>query len=62
MSLVSRTLRAGMALAFAALLVGCAHPINVGTDAAPQRVEATLVQKKVAYTMTDAQRAMQAVT
>ncbi len=62
MSIVSRALRAAMALAFVAVLAGCAHPINVGTDASPPRVEANLIQKKVAYTMTDAQRALQAVT
>ena len=62
MSFISQALRAGVALAFAAVLAGCAHPINVGTDTAPPRVEANLVQKKVAYAMTDAQRALQAVT
>lgn len=62
MSLISRTLRAFMALTCAAVLVGCAHPINVGTDTAPERVESSLIQKKVAYAMTDAQRAVQAIT
>ncbi|MFS2166558.1 hypothetical protein [Variovorax sp. Varisp62] len=62
MSIVSRAFRAATALAVVAVLAGCAHPINVGTDAAPPRVEASLIQKKVAYTMTDAQRALQATT
>jgi hypothetical protein len=62
MSLVSRILRAATAFAVVAVLAGCAHPINVGTDTSPPRVEANLIQKKVAYTMTDAQRALQAVT
>jgi hypothetical protein len=62
MSIISRTLRAASALAIVAVLAGCAHPINVGTDTSPPRVETTLIQKKVAYSMTDAQRAMQAIT
>lgn len=62
MSFITRSLRAIAALAFAAVLVGCAHPISVGTDTAPARVEANLIQKKVAYTMTDAQRAAEAIT
>jgi len=62
MSIVSRAFRAAMALVAVAVLAGCAHPINIGTDVAPPRTEANLIQKKVAYTMTDAQRATQAIT
>ncbi|MCR6479000.1 hypothetical protein NU688_22775 [Variovorax sp. ZS18.2.2] len=63
MSVVSRTLRIVLALAAAAVLAGCAHPISLNTDAAPpQRVDAHLVQKKVAYAMTEADRSKQAIT
>ncbi|MES2530834.1 MAG: hypothetical protein V4636_07345 [Pseudomonadota bacterium] len=50
------------ALAFAALLAGCAHPIVVQAENTPDRVEANLIQKKVAYAMTDADRAKQVTT
>lgn len=49
-------------LAFAAVLVGCAHPISFSAEKAPDRVEASLVQKKVAYAMTDAERGKQVIT
>lgn len=49
-------------LAFAAVLVGCAHPISMNAEKAPERVESNLIQKKVAYVMTDADRGKQVTT
>jgi hypothetical protein len=49
-------------LALVALLAGCAHPIAINTDTAPERVESQLIQKKVAYVMTDADRGKQVTT
>lgn len=49
-------------LAFAAILVGCAHPISMNADKAPERVESNLIAKKVAYAMTDADRGKQVTT
>jgi hypothetical protein len=46
----------------AALLVACAHPISIEPAATPARDVATLVNKKVAYVMTDADRAKQVTT
>lgn len=62
MFVIAKTIRVVTALAFAAVLAGCAHPISVGSDTTPARIEARLVQKTVAYAMTDAQRATQAIT
>ncbi|MEB0056766.1 hypothetical protein [Variovorax sp. LG9.2] len=50
------------ALAFVAVLAGCAHPIVMNTDGAPERIESKLLQKKVAYAMNDADRAKQVIT
>jgi len=50
------------ALAAAALLAGCSHPITMITETAPPRSVAHLVPKKVAYVMTDAQRDLQVTT
>jgi hypothetical protein len=59
----SGTVRIALALAFAAVLAGCAHPISLSTEAAPpQRVDTYLVPKKVAYAMSDAERGKQAIT
>ncbi|KAF1068962.1 hypothetical protein [Variovorax sp.] len=65
MSLLSSCTRAAgiAALAFGALLLAaCTHPITMVTDPAPPRSLQHLVQKKVAYVMTDAQRDTQVVT
>lgn len=48
--------------AFAAVLVGCAHPISINAEKAPERVESNLIQKKVAYAMSDAERGKQVST
>lgn len=62
MSIAVRLGRLAAALSIAAALVGCAHPITMNTSTAPERVEAKLVQKKVAYALTDADRGKQVVT
>lgn len=53
-------------LAGAALLVGlltaCAHPIGIGPLETPTRNEAGLNPKKVAYVMTDGDRAKEVIT
>jgi PBP1b-binding outer membrane lipoprotein LpoB len=41
--------RLAAALATAALLAGCSHPITMITETAPPRSVAHLIQKKVAY-------------
>ena len=45
-----------------AVLAGCAHPIVVTAEKTPERVEAQLIQKKVAYAMNDADRAKEVTT
>ena len=54
--------RLAAALATAALLAGCSHPITMITETAPPRSVAHLIPKKVAYVMTDAQRDLQVTT
>ena len=54
--------RLACAVALAALLAGCSHPITMITETAPPRSLAHLVPKKVAYVMTDAQRDQQVTT
>ncbi|MGJ7604819.1 hypothetical protein ACSFA7_10770 [Variovorax sp. LT1R20] len=54
--------RLAAALATAALLAGCSHPITMITETAPPRSIAHLIPKKVAYVMTDAQRDLQVTT
>ena len=54
--------RLACAVALAALLAGCSHPITMITETAPPRPLAHLVPKKVAYVMTDAQRDQQVTT
>jgi len=54
--------RLACAVALAALLAGCSHPITMITETAPPRSLAHLVPKKVAYVMTDTQRDRQVTT
>lgn len=54
--------RLAAAAAVVAILTGCAHPISMSTDTAPARVESTLIQKKVAYALSDAERGKQVTT
>jgi len=54
--------RVAAAIAFVAVLAGCAHPIAIQAEKTPERVEATLSSKKVAYVMTDAERGKQVIT
>ena len=63
MSFLSSPLRRiAAALATAALLAGCSHPITMITETTPPRSIAHLIPKKVAYVMTDAQRDQQVTT
>lgn len=50
------------AFAFAAVLVGCAHPITFSAEKTPERIESNLIQKKVAYALSDADRGKQVTT
>ncbi len=59
---ISRIARLFGAVVFTAVLVGCAHPISMNAEKAPERVESTLIAKKVAYAMTDADRGKQVTT
>lgn len=45
-----------------ALLAACAHPINIEPGTAPTRDAGALISRKVAYVMTDADRAKQVTT
>ena len=54
--------RLAAALAFAAVLVGCAHPISMNAETAPERVESNLIPKKVAYALSDTERGKQVIT
>jgi hypothetical protein len=63
MSFLSSPLhRIAAALATAALLAGCSHPITMITETTPPRSVAHLIPKKVAYVMSDAQRDQQVTT
>ncbi|HSX94023.1 MAG TPA: hypothetical protein VLG41_13930 [Hydrogenophaga sp.] len=59
---VVRIARLTAALAFAALMAACAHPIGIGPLETPVRNEAGLSARKAAYVMTDADRAREVVT
>lgn len=48
--------------ALIALLSACAHPISVAPQKTPERIETQLIQKKVAYAMTDAERGKEVTT
>lgn len=56
------SLRLAGAATVVALLTACAHPISLEPTSTPKRDEAQLVAKKVAYVMTDADRAKQVET
>lgn len=55
-------IRIAIASVVLAFLAGCAHPIAVSAEKTPERVESNLIQKKVAYTMSDAERSKQVTT
>jgi len=57
-----RIFRIATALAFVAVIAGCAHPITMNTDTAPERVDSMLIQKKVAYALSDTERSKQVIT
>lgn len=61
MSIV-RIARIAAAVTFIAVLAGCAHPIAIQAEKTPERVETNLTPKKVAYAMTEAERAKQVIT
>lgn len=48
--------------ALVALLAACAHPINLEPQKLPERRESSLVAKKVAYVITDADKAREVTT
>lgn len=54
--------RIAASIAFVAVLAGCAHPIAIQAEKTPERVDATLSPKKVAYVMTEAERGKQIIT
>lgn len=56
------SIRLSLALATVALLAGCAHPITIDPQKTPARADGAMVQKKVAYVMTDANRAVQVIS
>lgn len=59
---IARFVRFAAAITFAAVLAGCAHPIAIQAEKTPERIEANLNSKKVAYVMTEADRAKQVIT
>ena len=62
MSIVIRLGRLMAASAAVALLAACAHPISVNPQETPARVEAQLIQKKVAYAISDSDRSKEVIT
>jgi len=58
----SRLWRLAGAALLVSLLAACAHPIGIGPLETPARNEAGLNPKKVAYVMTDADRAKEVIT
>lgn len=57
-----RLLKTTTVLAFAVLVGACAHPISLSTSTVPERVESQLINKKVAYAISEADRAKQVIT
>jgi hypothetical protein len=57
-----RCARVAAGAVLVALLSACAHPISVTPAKTPERIEAQLIPKKVAYAMTDAERGKEVVT
>jgi len=62
MSHVIRFGRLVAASALVALLAACAHPISINAQETPARVEAQLINKKVAYAISDADRKKEVIT
>jgi hypothetical protein len=58
----ARVIRTALAVCVVGLLAACAHPINLEPRELPVRSEGQLIPKKVAYVMTDADRAKQVTT
>lgn len=54
--------RLALAAGIVALLTACAHPISLEASKLPERKEAALVAKKVAYVVTDADRGKEVTT
>lgn len=59
---IRRLFRFGLAAAAIALLGACAHPISLEPTTVPDRAEANLVRKKVAYVISDADRGKEVTT
>lgn len=51
-----------LALAIAALLVGCAHPIVIGPTQTPARYAESLINKNVAYVLSESDRSKEVTT
>ncbi|MDM0111784.1 hypothetical protein QTI66_06455 [Variovorax sp. J22R133] len=62
MSIIQKIVRTAAALGTVIVLAGCAHPIAINSDAGPERVDSKLIQKKVAYALSDTERAKQVIT
>ena len=59
---IARFFRIVTVSVFAVLIVGCAHPITMNTETAPERNDSTLIQKKVAYAISSAERGRKVIT
>jgi hypothetical protein len=57
-----RGVRTAAAVAVVALLSACAHPISLESVRLPERDEARVAQKKVAYVITEQDRAKEVIT
>lgn len=57
-----RFVRLAFAAGIVALLTACAHPISLEASKLPERTEAKLVPKKVAYVVSDADRGKEVTT
>lgn len=57
-----RLVRLALASALVGLLAACAHPISISPESTPPRVEGQLIQKKVAYAISDADLAKEVIS
>ena len=60
--MLMRSIRLAAAAAVVSVLAACAHPISLEPSATPTRDESDLVAKKVAYVLSDADRAKEVTT
>jgi len=59
---INRVFRVSLALVTVALLAACAHPISMEPSKLPEISASNLVQKKVGYVITDANRTKEVTT